>query len=104
MALYSTSLLKTVTLFHRGKAFLNLEASNAANTQVVNASKHSYLTRFGFFRGSLGPIASLPINNIYVKINGSWTLISEAYIYINNTWRNIVSDKIFIKVDSIWRS
>lgn len=104
MALYSASSLKTVSLFYRGRAFIKIEASAAANTQVIDAPKHSYLTFFGFFSAALGPAVAAPINNIYVKINGSWTLISQAYVYINNTWRDVVNDKFFVKTGTGWRS
>lgn len=104
MALYSASSLKTVSLFYRGRAFIKIEASAAANTQVIDAPKRSYLTFFGFFSAALGPAVAAPVNNIYVKINGSWTLISQAYVYINNAWRDVVSDKFFVKIGGGWKS
>lgn len=112
MALYSGSDLDAVELWYRGKPFINVEASVTANTQtnarsskIANAK--SYIFRHGLFYGALGALSTTAVKNIYYKVGGVWTLVSNAYVYIgtspNGVWKNVVDDVFYVKTPSGWR-
>lgn len=110
MALYSGSDLDAVELWYRGKPFINVEASVTANTQTnARSSKiaKSYIFRHGLFYGALGALSTTAVKNIYYKVGGVWTLVSNAYVYIgtspNGVWKNVVDDVFYVKTPSGWR-
>lgn len=111
MAVLISTDLNPVTLWYRGKPFINVEASSTANTQTnfeSGLTLPTYLSRLGGFYGALGSAATITTNNIYAKINGEWVLISNAYVYIgtpgSGAWKSIESDKMFVKTTPGWRS